>query len=41
LVEGILAAEKLHLAWLQTEIDRLGQQLYNADRLAAPSTSQP
>jgi bacterioferritin len=41
LVEGILAAEELHLAWLQTEIDRLGQQLYNADRLAAPSTSQP
>ena len=44
LIEGILADEELHLTWLQTEIDlydRLGEPLYIANRLAAPSTSQP
>jgi len=44
LIEGILADEELHLAWLQTEIDlydRLGEPLYIANRLAAPSTAQP
>jgi bacterioferritin len=36
LIEGILADEELHLAWLQTEIDlydRLGEPLYVASRL--------
>jgi bacterioferritin len=44
LIEGVLADEELHLAWLQTEIelyDRLGEPLYVANRLAAPSTSRP
>ena len=43
LIEGILADEELHLAWLQTEIDlydRLGEPLYVANRLAAPLSSQ-
>ena len=39
LIEGILADEELHLAWLQTEIDlydRLGEPLYVANRLNTP-----
>jgi bacterioferritin len=39
LIEGILADEELHLAWLQTEIDlydRLGEPLYVANRLDTP-----
>ena len=41
LIEGILADEELHLAWLQTEIDlydRLGEALYVANRLNTPSS---
>lgn len=41
LIEGILADEEIHLSWLQTEIDlydRLGEALYVANRLDAPSS---
>jgi bacterioferritin len=40
LIEGVLADEEMHLSWLQTEIDlydRLGEALYVANRLDAPS----
>lgn len=40
LIEGILAEEEKHLAWLETELsllDRLGEQLYVANRLGGAS----
>ncbi len=39
MLEGILADEEKHLAWLQTEQDllhRLGEPLYYANRMGAP-----
>jgi bacterioferritin len=44
LLEGILADEEQHLSWLQTELellDKLGEPLYIANRLGAPTTAAP
>ena len=41
MLEGILADEERHLAWLEAEralLDRLGEPLYFANRMAAPTT---
>lgn len=41
MLEGILADEEKHLAWLEAEralLDRLGEPLYFANRMGAPST---
>jgi bacterioferritin len=42
LLEGILAAEEVHLSWLRTELellDRLGEQLYTAARISTTGTT--
>jgi len=41
MLEGILADEEKHLAWLEGEralLDRLGEALYFANRMGAPAT---
>ncbi len=41
ILEGILADEERHLAWLEGEralLDKLGEPLYFANRMAAPTT---
>ena len=41
LLEGVLADEEEHLSWLETELsllERLGEQLYLANRLGAPES---
>jgi bacterioferritin len=42
ILEGILADEEKHLAWLEAEralLDRLGEPLYFANRMTAPTAS--
>lgn len=44
LIEGILADEEAHLAWLELEIallDKLGEPLYLASRLTGPNAASP